>query len=344
MNQILLPLRSNVGWFRGQETRKMLERIIKNYLIIYDKILIQDGRYECVLGESGSWDFFIPSKSINFDRTKIEFFKPSQKFSLLIGNEGSKPKHPLNIGNVIAAYQVDYYPILNDAGLLNVDYIQWWEYDLNQKSKDFAKKEASGDERDEKLIKILPHHHFQRKNILSSFFIDSLLAFFAKLPFLVDEKILQIVRWKNEQAKQLWGPALRDVFLNVWISLEHPDFGNQSWEEVCKIRESRIGKNYRRMIQRVTNDVEKALPDIQNEKDIFGIVQKNFHKEIVKELQAKQMKPRTTFLNILLNLFSFSHPLASVGIASFSSAKDIWTQVKDKNSWINLLGEKYGAR
>ena len=94
------------------------------------------------------------------------------------------------------------------------------------------------------------------------------------------------------------------------------------------------------MIQRVTEAVAKALPDLKSEQDISDLVHIYFHKELVNELKARQTKLPTVILNIGLNLLSLIGIVTGIGAATFGSVKEIRNFVKDKNSWISLLGPK----
>jgi hypothetical protein len=81
MNRILFfPLRSNIGWFTNENTRLDLEKRIKNSLIIYDKIVFENGRYKLFATDKGIVDVNIPADDITWDRTNIYYFSKGDQY------------------------------------------------------------------------------------------------------------------------------------------------------------------------------------------------------------------------------------------------------------------------
>ncbi len=329
MSRFFLPLKSNAAWFTGPETRKSLERRIKNYLLLYDEIIIQDAKYSCSIVENGSFDFLIPANKISTDREKINYFTPGQEMTLFMSPEGSNTQHPVLSGNMIASYEIDYYPIIFDAGLLNEEYFIWISNDLDQNDTRLANKEIFKDKNNLELKKILPENSFVQNFILKSLYFDSLLAYRLNLPFLVDNNISKVIEWKNQQIKSIWKPELKDFFYKTWISLDHPDYTNESWEKIHKIRQSEAGRDYRRMIENITNEVLINLPSISDKRDIENLILKLFHKELVEELKSRLTTPLNATINIGLNFFPYG------GIVG--ALKDITEIAQLKTSWVSLI-------
>ena len=165
--------------------------------------------------------------------------------------------------------------------------------------------------------------------ILKSLYHDSFLSYRLGLPFLVDKNILKVIEWKNQQIKNTWKFELRDIFYKIWISLNHPDYANESWEKVHKIRESKAGHDYRRMIGNIINQVLEILPEIDDKKDVENLITKLLHKEVVEELKSKLQNPVIASLKLGLNFIPYG------GLVS--SFKDIFDIIQDKSSWISLI-------
>ena len=178
MSRIFLPLRSNSAWFTEAEALYELERRIKNCIVLYDEIIIQDGRYVCRIGEAGSFDILMPSSRYPGDRTKLEPCKTGENFSVLVG--GKK----IIGGKADVAYETDFYPIINNAGLAEMDYFKWIGVDLEEEYKKIARKEMNNDLNRDDIAEQIPDYYFKQKNILESLYIDSLFAFRLNLPFI----------------------------------------------------------------------------------------------------------------------------------------------------------------
>jgi hypothetical protein len=117
-NRIFLPLRSNAAWFASADTRKDLERRMKRYALLYDEVVLQDGRYSFTVIPTGSADQYTPSRMAGVDRSQISYFSPGGRFAIQVSREPGGEFHPLLEGEKIASYEVDFYPILHDAELL----------------------------------------------------------------------------------------------------------------------------------------------------------------------------------------------------------------------------------
>lgn len=267
-----------------------------------------------MVGENGSMDYVKLPKAE--DRKSIRYFTDKDNFNVLMGvgrTPTPKPIHPIIGGTAQDCYEVDFYPIFNDAQLLDAEYIQWRPYDITQEVKNSMQNHIREDERNKELQSIITGHYYRRKGNIHAF-----------------------VQWKHQKIKEQWSTALRDAFLNIWISMEHADFGNETWEKVHIIRESEIGKDYRRMVKRVEDAVYAALPDVKEDQDIYALVNKNFQKEIVKELKSRQASIKSTIRNIGINLLGL-FPFVSFGTTAYSSGQEMYTLVKDRHSWITLL-------
>jgi len=110
MSKIFLPLRSNAAWFVEEQARSELERRIKIYMVLYDEITFQDGRYVSRAGETGSFDILMPSDRYPGDRTSISFCKPGHNFSVAVAGQ------KIIEGKAQVAYETDFYPIIQTLG------------------------------------------------------------------------------------------------------------------------------------------------------------------------------------------------------------------------------------
>jgi hypothetical protein len=331
MSKIFFPLRSNAAWFLKEETRKHLEYQIKTCFILYDELIFQDAQYHCTIWENASFDVLIRPKSIGFDRKKIKFFEPGTKASIFIGPHGQKAEHQLIGGEVQFGYQVDFYPLMLDSGLVDEDYIQFVDIDLNETIKKQAQKHAEQDKDNSDLCKVLNLNIWHRKKVLESLYIDSALALYFGSPFSIDYNVGPAVQWKHNEARKIYKPPIQDVFFTNWLALGLLDFGDLSWQQVVKIRESAAGKELRAVIDRIIGEVSNLIEDISDAKDLHIIVERLFTKELLQELSANVPSNKKVILNLGMNLLPFYLGLVTSGI------KDTKDLIRTKKSWISLL-------
>ncbi|MFH1852753.1 MAG: hypothetical protein ABIA75_10440 [Candidatus Neomarinimicrobiota bacterium] len=298
--------------------------------MFYDEITLQNGRFTCTVGETGAIDMFVPIDQI--DRTKIRYFKPGETFKLLIGPIGEVPTQEVFGGRAIAYYEVDYFPILNDAEISNEPYLKWINVDLNDQDKRTAKEEIKKDKADLENIEGLPDFRLYKNKIIEAFYFDSLLAFRLNKSFLVHKNIYPIIDKKNQNI-QRWYPSINNLFFSNWIKLGLPDFGNSSWEKVHELRQSIIGKDFRRMISDISIRVYNEMFNLKNVNDLANLINQEFSKELINEVQMRMKTQSEIVLNSAINMI----PYGSV----ISVAKDINDFLNDKTSWVSLLSKSF---
>jgi hypothetical protein len=325
MNKIFLPLRSNSGWFADKEFCSQFEWRLKNCVVIYDEIIIQDGRYIYRGGKKGSFDFFIPSDQFNRNRKEHIICETGKDFGIELGGQ----KIIWDIAET--AYETDFYPFLYHAGMIGKEYIKWVPFDLPQEARSTPKEIAKKDIENQKLKQHLPESHYQQKNILESLYFDAFLSIHLNLPFLTDYRMSPIIHWKNKQVGMHFDNTIEDFLLSCWISIGLPDFGTLPWEEVIKIRESRAGNDFRKMVWQISSFIKDNYQDIKDNTERELLVQRVLSQELVNQLRAKLPKPQMAFFNLGLNLIPWGGGVVLGGV------KDLKELINKRNSWVSLI-------
>lgn len=328
MNRIFLPLRSNSGWFVNQNNRSELESRLKNCIMLYDEIVIQDGRYIYRGGESGSFELFLPSNQYGGDRKELAICETGNEFGVTLGDKR------IIWGTAEVAYETDFYPIAYDAGIMGKDYVKWLAVDLPEKLKSTAKEAVDIDITDDELKQYLPDTSFQQKNILESLYFDSLLSFHIKLPLLTDYRMNPVIHWKNKKIGMHFDKTVENIFLNTWISIGLPDFGELPWDALIKLRESKAGQDFRRMVGQMSFTIRNNYHEIKEETELELLVQHFISKELVLQLRANLPRPQTAFWNLGLNLIPWG------GGVVLGGAKDLKDLIAKRNSWVSLIDLK----
>lgn len=110
-SQVFIPLRSNAAWFGSPETRSHLERQIKVNLMLYDRLIFQNGRYRMTAG---------------FDEVGMEMWDPNypeerrKEISYCVqGGEFGVETNGISVMRSRAEtdLEVDFYPIIHESGL-----------------------------------------------------------------------------------------------------------------------------------------------------------------------------------------------------------------------------------
>jgi hypothetical protein len=334
MSEIFLPLRSNAAWFTNADTRVALERRMKQYALLYDQVVLQNGRYRCIATEAGGLEMYVPPSEDVEERRSISFYTPGDQFALRVAEDPDGTWHPLLDGEVKASYEVDFFPIIHDAGLLGVDYFPWLNGDLEPAAKSKAKAAAGVDRRDSELRSVLPDVRFLRNSIIDGLYIDAALGQALELPFGVDAHTAAAIDWKRRQIQKMIAPDVTATIFQHWIAVGCPDYSHLSWEELHDLRESPAGHDFRRMLERLTDRVQVALPNVEDTRALSEIVAREFNLELVRELLARKATYTKATLNLTANLI----PYGSVP----STVKDLHDAIKEERSWVCLLGGAEG--
>ena len=325
MNRIFLPLRSNSGWFVDKEFRFEFERRLKNCVVIYDEIIIQDGRYIYRGGKTGNFDLFLPSDQSGRDRREHITCETGKEFGVTLGDK------KIIWDTAEAAYETDFFPFVYDAGLVEKEYIKWIPVDLPDEAKNTPKEIANLDIEDRALKQHLPETYYQKKNILESLYFDAFLSFHMNLPFLTDYRMTPIIHWKNKQVGMQFDKTIKDILLSCWISVGFPDFGALPWKKVIKIRESRAGQDFRKMVGQISSVIKDSYQDTKDKTERELLVQRLLSQELVRQLRAKLPKPQMVLFNLGLNLIPWG------GGVVLGGGKDLKDLIDKRNSWVSLI-------
>jgi hypothetical protein len=342
MSRMFLPLRSNAAWFADVHAHRELESRLKNYLLLYDEIILQNGRYQSTALATGHHDTYYPPGSARIDRTKITFYRPGTPTAVKVSKSKHGPSVPVQAltGPRLFTYEADFYPLLLSAGLLNTDFIRAFDADLSDDLRKQAQEDARRDLSNPAISDAIPGNRFVKSKVLESLYHDAYLANTAGLDFAVDYRAGPAVRLKNQMESDRWGPEARATVGRAWVSLGRPDYGNASWEEVIAVRESAAGRDFRRLIEQVATAVDDAALQGTPPSELQHIAERQLDAELVKELIKRKSSALEGLLSLALNLI----PLGLRGLGAAATAAGLATEtgglfksLRERRTWVSLL-------
>jgi hypothetical protein len=223
----------------------------------------------------------------------------------------------------------DYLPIVHRAGLTDATYFEWSSDDLIPEVKQEADKLAEIDDRDPAIANVMPSDKYLRKELLKGFYRDAILSQALKMPLAVDQQLCGFIAKKRTASFAQYAPSMPLAFYDRWIALDLPDFTGYSWEQIHSLHESPEGNDFRRMVERLSSQVESALPESPSQVDLNDLVDKAFSKEIIAELRARRTGLASTSASLALNLIPYG--------SAISAIKDVVDFGRDSTSWVSLL-------
>jgi len=119
-----------IGWFQSLDLRDDISNRIKESILLYDELYIEDGTYqaEIVEGYSDPVEFYNPPGFIPPEQRTIEYerdLKPSS-IAIGIGPDGAvAPSAIVLQGNTSTRFKIDYYEIFKNIELLDYNFLKF---------------------------------------------------------------------------------------------------------------------------------------------------------------------------------------------------------------------------
>lgn len=336
MRATLMPLRSNAAWFANEKSLDGLRRRLKTTLMLYDKVYLQDGRYQCTVQGNGSMDAFAGAKTLRtWDRKKISFGEPGKEVGLLMVSGPVNIKDlasgkPLRLPVPQAFFDADFYPLVEESGLRGHQDIHFIDGDWNQTIKGtalqvFAQHKAG-------LQGAQPDGLPAKKAKWTEVFIlDSIAGSAMKMDVTMDARAASQVDYLRHSHLAKLEHNVPEVFIKEWLALGRPDFGDESWEWISKKRDSAAGKAYRDMLTSIENQVVAEAANLKSQEDVAALIRKLLFQEVVDELMERRTSPTDAGISLALNF---------TPVSLWGNVKECWQSLKEGRSWINFLSKK----
>ena len=305
----------------------------------HDSLVIQDGRYELTFWQNGlDMEGRLGARQMaQLDRSQPRFAREGQISSVAVAIGPSREFRSLIDGPIASSLGVDFYPLLERAGIRTESYIQLSDGDLNDDAQKRCKKRASGDSKLEGF-RDLPGGRSVNRRLLEALYIDAAAARALNLPFSTASDVRPIADWGIQRTVSRLAPDPTMSVYQRWVSMRLPDFSQATWSELHDIRESPAGRDFRVVLERISQRVTETLPHVQNESEIQALIDGEFLREATADAVAKvpvlQRVMQAIGLDIGLNLLGLPLP-ASSGVAA---ATEVFGVLKERRQWISLIG------
>lgn len=324
-SKIFFPLRSNAAWFRSPSQRAILEDRIKVNVFLYDRVVVEDGSYVVMAADDGcqGLEQDLPPGSTRIDRTQQTYLEEGECFGVQTAGQ------TLLSARMERGYFVDFMPILAKHNLLNVGFVELSRRRLRPQILSEITKSAVVEEIRQNCTESLPNNRYLASAIVRGLLRDSSLAYFLNIPISVDEAAIALVQNQRNLTTGVREDTIPQHFLNFWLDLELPNFTEWTWDQVVEVRESEIGRDFRRMLHRVCKNARAALEDGAENEAISEIISKIWIRELIDEIKSRRATRFGTVASIAMNVVPFGF-IPSI-------AKDCLALAREQESWISML-------
>ena len=324
VTQVYMPLRSNAAWFSNADTKARLESQLKTNLVLYDRVVLQDGRYHVTAGDDGqgmAWEF--PGDNCGVDRTRVKYYEPGQFFGVAV--EG---KFVMS-STCQTAYEIDFLPMIQETRLEDVTYIRWISSDVRPEVKSAIESQVHTDLMTHSCDDVLPENSYLRKRVLEGLYRDAAVAHSLATPFSVDFNVAPLVEYQQRMARQRWSNEIPAAFFDYWVKMELPDLSTLDWWDLHEFRESAAGRSFREMVHRITRRVKNVIRESREQRDVDVWIAREFNQELLQELSKRITSPGMSIARSCLNVI----PFGVIG----SVVLEAMAMDADQNSWVSLV-------
>jgi len=317
------PLRTNVEFFDTPERYLVLEKRIKQVMLLYDHIVFEDGTYICFTGSEGSWDSHIPPGHLSPEKRLSHGLSSSTSNGFSVVVEG----HTVVKSSLERQFKSDFYSILKDIPFKSLDWCHYETFDLTSQGKKILNKENLGDQHDDEFF-ILGASRFLTRRIINNLNHDLLASACLGASISISPIYAPLIQRKIRR-----GQNIQPKFNFPIVDIALPDFTSMDWEQIFKVREDPAWKVLREKLWELNQKVYNA--EFDSQADLRVYVSNLLTQEVLQEVR-KFVPSRK---KIVLDSFLGSIPsIAGVPIGQLiTTSGSVRELVEYKHSWLALF-------
>lgn len=341
LNRVLLPLRSNIGWFQSFDLRDAIHNRVKESVLLYDELYIEDGTFtaDVVDGCYGAFTQYIPQGYIPPERRTIEYERDLKQTNITIGIGPEGASAPTSIvldGNTSFRFKIDYYEIFKDIEISDYDFLKLvsLQSGIRGEVENEIKRQSWHDESD---FKDIHPNKSLRKLIIENLNHDLIASIMLNSSVVMDfihHELLKRKCW-NKGSSFSSMPVPESVALHQILEISVPNFSKLSLEDVIERRYDPSWNNFREFIRSIVITVRYDPEILANPTEIEKVIQYNYEGA---KLRALKDKSATKKLAVELGL-GFASLIPGYGIIPTigSMAKSFQQWREDKNAWYAFI-------
>ncbi len=323
-NRVFFPLRSNIGWFQSPNLKKDITNRVKEAILIYDEIFIEDGTFEAKIFAPhiapGAPSFYYPPGFIPTDRRAIQYQRDIEPTVATIGItvEGGSPV-TLYHGQC-NRFKIDYYEIFKDLEieLFDFEFIKFLvlqnDYELPSDAKDLIGRQSKIDKdlfediNPDKALRNLLIDNLNH-DIVASIWLTSAIALDSSHYEILERKCNEIQRGFKLSTNSTTS-AIKQL-----LNIPAPDFSKITMKEILEMRNDKKWENFRRYVTRTVSAM-KDDPEIYNNSDALEkMLHYEFEKELLRECEKAIPSKHDLVIDIALGLIGAIPGLGAVSTA-----------------------------
>jgi len=338
--RVFFPLRSNIGWFQTYNIREEIVNRVKQALLIYDELYIEDGTFEAAVLEHGGWYPYYPPDSIPPEERVIKFerdLKPT-KVTLAVGPDGSPPTHSILHGDTIARFKIDYYEIFKDLNVSSYDFIKFVVVDKTKFPRETRTIIDRMNFTDKRLFKDIENNIFLRDLVIGSLNHDLIASILLRSALVVDPRHEELLRRKCLLPTSVFKflPVKEEAVIRHLLAISVPDFGALSLEQVLELRQDALWREFRTFVGRVSDSISGDPEVLLDPGKLQCLVNDSVTKKLVEELRHRYTSKSELAIDLGLGVTSL---IPGYGILATMAnvARSVYNYFQQKSGWFVFL-------
>ena len=332
------PLRTNVEYFASPEGYLTLLERIKQASILYDTLVFEGGIYTASVGETGSFDLWIPPQDVTEEKLNVEFEPTGGEHFVSIAPTGSDQGQVVLAGPVERRFRSEFHSVLIQLEAEQLPWMKMQTFNLTSEEQELAALLYEEDERNPSII--LPEgSHFLEAKILTNLSRDLVLIASLRTAASIDPLYAPILQQKAVSDQRM-EPALGFLALQVAM----PNFASRPWETIVQLREKPAFVELRKKMTSIEMMARSALPEGE-----VGELKYQVSQTIIEELlqEIAHLLPKLSkvagdvvldlVLDLMAGLLSVSVPVPVPVGAAVTGLQGIVEMVKADRSWITAF-------
>ncbi len=323
-SSVYLPLACNFLWFESEHSFDQLEQFLKSTVVIFDRVVVQDGRLHLSAGEDGQGMCqSYPGNSFPGNRADIKPYTKGSPFGVSFNGQS------LFASKAAFAVDVDYFPFLAKAGIAQAPYVEWSNHSL--KPEMAAKIETVGQQLKHLVVTddLQPYDRYFHAEVAERYAESAFLSYCLGMPLCLDQLTSRIAQLVSSCTHVKFTPSETNFVRRSIPMLNIPDFGCWTWDERLRFRESAAGADFRRLISGIGVQVREGIAAGMTDPELQRIADLKLGQALANELAARKATLRNLLLSQLLNLIPYG--------GLIGSGRDVTSTLTDHRSWISVI-------
>jgi hypothetical protein len=320
------PLRSNVQYFDTPENYFRLIERIKQVALLYDHLIFQEGVYNAIVWDRGSFDFWTPydgSKLEDLEKMRHEH-KPVGGESFLTIQAGDSQPVSLFSGEAQRRFFSEFHSVTNREGIIGLPWVHFNNYELTDHGKKTASDLNQLLSKDFGSISEGFNSH-ARKRMLSNLCQDLTVISDIDGAGSVDPMYAPILHNKTRFQQASGFKALQVAV---------PNFADLDWETILSLREKDCLIEFRNKLSTIEDEIIMASNTTPaTEFDYQLMIHQAIMNELLREIASLRPKVGEVVAGAILDLVFGMFPIPGFSTA-ITAARDA-ALIEDANkSWV----------